>query len=148
MQSSTLVINKQKAARVFSWKAALCLAVLSLVPGCGPASDAPEIHLFSGTLTYNGKPVEDVLLMFQPTNGRPSVAQVGSGGKFKMRFSSSVDGVARDTHTIYVEPAFEDPNAPNPTAEMKEIFEKYSRESSEFTVHVLKDEEDYKLELQ
>lgn len=129
------------------WLILLCTSTMGLLSGCGAGSDMPTTYEFSGTLTHNGIQVENVILMFQPTEGRASVAQVGGGGKFKMLYTKDVPGVAAGTHTVYVEQAFDDPESSGPNPELVGLFNKYGSGKSSFTIEVTQDEADYQLAL-
>ena len=118
-----------------------------MLPGCGTASDAPETYEFSGTVTHNGKPLRDVMLMFQPTEGRPSVGQVSSDGKFTMKYTKDVMGVKVGSHTVYLEPLFDDPDALEPTPELQAVLKKYSRNESPYKIDVNQHEVDFELKL-
>ena len=60
------------------------LAVIGLLAavsaGCGPS--APKLYPASGTVTFEGKPVEGASVLFIPQAGRPSMATTDASGKF------------------------------------------------------------------
>lgn len=153
MQTSWNLSKSEKINSAFTNRSCVRRAFLStglcvlMLSGCGPASDTPETYEFSGTATHNGKPLRDVMLLFQPTEGRPSVAKVASDGKFTMKYTKDVMGVKVGSHTVYLEPLFDDPEALEPTPELKAVLEKYSRETSPYKIEVIEDQVDFDLKL-
>jgi hypothetical protein len=78
-----------------NWQAAALALVLG-VSGC-----RSELVDASGKLTYKGKPVPSVLVMFQPEDGsRRSTGVTDDDGRFSLRFSRTQTGVKRGRHTI------------------------------------------------
>jgi len=77
----------------------LMLAVIALV-GCG--RDGPSIVPVEGRLTYNGKPVPNLRVYFQPTDGRVSWGDTDSQGKFRLDYDEDYDGAKVGNHKVYV----------------------------------------------
>jgi hypothetical protein len=77
--------------------AACCIA------GCGPKNTAKV----DGVITLNGKPLEDIRVLFQPQNQTSETAAIGSfgltdsEGRFSLKFSDTqADGAAVGMHTV------------------------------------------------
>lgn len=68
--------------------ASLLLVTLSLViAGCSK-SDRPALGQVSGTVKIMGKPVEHLIILLQPTKGKPGVGETDAEGKYKIYFGS------------------------------------------------------------
>ncbi|WP_435005105.1 hypothetical protein P12x_002997 [Tundrisphaera lichenicola] len=78
----------------------LCLAFV----GCGD-SDLPEIARVTGTVTYKGKPVPNMMVNFMPTAGRPSWGKTDDEGHFEMNYDADNMGVMTGHHKVYFNPA-------------------------------------------
>ena len=89
----------------------------------------------------------DVLVMFQPTIGRPSTGTADKDGKFTMRYTKDLMGVAAGENTVYIQQQFDNPELPKPTAAIKALLEKYNREDSSYKITVDKAEVDFELKL-
>lgn len=139
-------------------KQALFLAVmllLSLSSGCGNNLNY-KIVPFAGTLTYQGQPLgEEVLITFTPVEGRPSTAVADKDGKFKAEYTDKHSGVQVGKSTVTIGPygntgGFQGPGmASNSTSSPKaqEAFAKYAFGGSGFEIEVDKKTNDYKLDL-
>ncbi|MFO0959687.1 MAG: MBG domain-containing protein [Isosphaeraceae bacterium] len=68
--------------------------VLSLLPaGCG--SGGPVMGRVSGTVKYNGKPIEKGTISFTPTDGqRPSATGTITNGSYTLQTTEPGDGAA------------------------------------------------------
>ncbi len=74
-------------------------AVLAL--GCG--HDGPELGSVSGRFTYQGKPVANASVMFQPVDkGPPSVAATDEDGRYTLLFNNDREGAVLGEHKVYV----------------------------------------------
>jgi hypothetical protein len=63
--------------------AVFCAGVLLLnVVGCG--SGGPAVYPVSGTVTYNGAPVDNAQVTFIPENGAPGMGQTDASGKYQI----------------------------------------------------------------
>ncbi len=79
---------------------ALIFLILFTLPGCG--KKGPEIVPVSGTVTFQGKPVGNLILNFEPEDGRPSWAQTDESGKFQAKYDASQDGVKVSKHKVWI----------------------------------------------
>jgi hypothetical protein len=80
--------------------ALVTLPVLVAFAGCGKG-DYPEMARVTGTVTYKGKPVPNMMVNFMPTEGRPSWGKTDSGGKYEMVYDSDYKGVKIGHHKVY-----------------------------------------------
>jgi hypothetical protein len=81
--------------------AAGVVAALALLAGCGDSNTA--ICRVSGTLTYQGQPIPQVYLRFEPddlTTKATSMAVTDANGKFEMMLGST-PGVYRGKVKVY-----------------------------------------------
>ena len=76
------------------------LSMLVLFCGCGPSG--PERVVVSGTVTYNGQPIEDGRIYFTPTvkSAVPIGGAVIQNGKYR---ADAKGGVPVGTHIIRIE---------------------------------------------
>jgi hypothetical protein len=85
-------------AHINGWAAALLLAALLGVAGCGNG-----LVSASGRLTYKGKPVPSTVVYFLPEDGsRRSTGLTDDDGHFSLRFSRDLSGVKIGKHTVYL----------------------------------------------
>jgi hypothetical protein len=111
--------------------------------GCGDSG--PKIVPVTGTLTYKGHPVTNATIWFQPETGRPSWGQTDEQGKFKLSYDRTHEGMVVGKHKMWLE------RRPTTQAEREAdmmgralptsrdtaaLFQKYSQESSTYTVEV------------
>jgi hypothetical protein len=66
------------------------MMALMLQVGCGPSG--PEIARVQGTVTMDGKPLPNAIIMFVPVGGRPSVSETDANGKYVLEFSGGRKG--------------------------------------------------------
>jgi hypothetical protein len=83
--------------------ALVTLPVLLALAGCGKG-DYPEMARVTGTVTYKGKPVPNMMVNFMPTDGRPSWGKTDTDGKFEMIYDSDYKGVKMGHHKVYFTP--------------------------------------------
>jgi hypothetical protein len=94
-----------------------------------------------GTASYQGKPLENVILTFSCGDKRPSSAVVSTGGKFKAVSSPSVKGVPLGKCVVRI--GWDSPDAP-PT-QWKEMLDKYGSESNGLEIDITKSNKNYSL---
>lgn len=71
------------------------------IAGCGRGG--PEVVRVTGTVTYQGNPVENLYLNFKPEVGRPSWGVTDAEGKYWLRYSRDRDGAVVGKHTVWVQ---------------------------------------------
>ena len=123
------------------------LAVVICISFASCGARGPDIVPVSGTVTRNGKPVPNVTIYFHPTSGRPSLGEVDSQGKFKLRYTHDQDGAKVGNHTIQIV-YFPDPSKGAAPADFKEIVSKYGEpEKSPLKVELKKAERNLEIKL-
>jgi hypothetical protein len=137
------------------------LPVLLALAGCGK-SDYPPLARVTGTVTFKGKPVPNMMVNFMPTAGRPSWGKTDANGKFEMVIDSDYKGAEIGHHKVYFTPPATTIDmgkskesskaiaeaAGLTSAEMGEFRKKYGlEETTKLEVDVKKDPEDLKLDL-
>lgn len=83
-------------------RVAASLTLLGIV-GCG-SNDYPDTARVSGTVTYKGKPVPNMMVNFMPAAGRPSWGKTDAEGKYEMALDADVKGAYIGHHKVYVTP--------------------------------------------
>ena len=91
--------------RVLIRSVPVCLLIGIL--GCGSSSSVKpsfeKVAPVSGTLTYQGKPLENYQVTFLPTDGRrPGVGLTDAAGKFKLGTNDLADGAPLGTNQVAV----------------------------------------------
>jgi len=74
-------------------KAVIGGLALSLIAGCGSKAPIP-LGQVSGTVTYNGKPLDHGNVVFMPEKGHgvPATATIGNDGSYQMSISGGHQG--------------------------------------------------------
>ena len=83
--------------------ALVTLPALLAFAGCGKG-DYPEMARVTGTVTYKGKPVPNMMVNFMPTAGRPSWGKTDAAGKYEMIYDEDYKGVKMGHHKVYFTP--------------------------------------------
>jgi hypothetical protein len=76
-------------------------AVLFVLAGCGAKTDLPLAPV-SGTITINQVPAPNLSVIFQPENGRPSMAITDESGRYELRYSQEHSGALIGRHTVLI----------------------------------------------
>ena len=74
---------------------------LAAVTGCGGGS-TPDVGLVIGTVTMDGKPLENAAVIFSPPNGRPSMGLTDSNGKYELNYIRDTKGAVPGTHQVRI----------------------------------------------
>jgi len=69
--------------------------------GCSKAG-SDNIAPVTGIITIDGSPAENLAVVFQPENGRPSMGSTDQSGRYELRYSSSVKGALVGLHTVLI----------------------------------------------
>ncbi|HEX5102842.1 MAG TPA: hypothetical protein VFV87_03475 [Pirellulaceae bacterium] len=77
--------------------AVVALSVAALLTGCGSGIDTATVR---GKVTLGGQPVPNVIVNFQPENGRPAVGQTDASGNYELSTISSGDGAVPGMHKV------------------------------------------------
>jgi len=101
--------------------------------GCG-GPEHPEVGRVSGVITLDGQPLEGATVMFQPTEGRASIATTDSAGKYSMTYLDGVPGAKLGSHQVIIRTEIPGEDGQPPIA--KEKLPKKYHEQTELTAEV------------
>jgi hypothetical protein len=85
-------------------------ALLPATAGCGDGR--PETFKVTGTVIYQGKPLEGASVMFIPKKTRPSSGTTDAQGRFTLLSFSPDDGAVAGEHTVCVSKVLHDSKEP------------------------------------
>ncbi|QDT54369.1 Bacterial Ig-like domain (group 1) [Caulifigura coniformis] len=75
---------------------------LALLAGCGSAETGPELVEVTGTVTMDGKPLENALVYFVPESGGMSSGMTDASGKFTLMYRGKTEGAVPGMSTVKV----------------------------------------------
>jgi hypothetical protein len=81
-----------------------CALPFAFLIGCGAKAEGPELATVSGTVTYQGKPLEGALVVFLPeTPGAPSASgSTDESGTFELMTHIPGDGAVIGKHRVSI----------------------------------------------
>lgn len=89
-----------------SFVSLLSVCAVLWLPGCGGGmDDMPDIGQVSGVITLNGKPGTELMVTFQPENGRPSYATTDETGAYELTYNSDVSGAKIGSNLVTISSA-------------------------------------------
>ena len=101
-QKSELLSQRQSHRHAeIGGRCLVLLGILTALIGCSKAS-GPQVVRVNGTVTYQGKPVANLLVTFMPTQGRPSHATTDANGHFDLQYTGEEKGAVVGRHTAWV----------------------------------------------
>jgi hypothetical protein len=106
---------------------------LLFLVGCG-GPEHPDVGRVSGTVTLDGQPLSDATVMFQPTEGRASVATTDKAGKYSLIYLDGVPGAKLGSHKVIIRTEIPGEDGQPPIA--KEKLPKKYHEQTELTAEV------------
>ncbi len=77
-----------------------CVAAASLLAGCG--SSGPALAPVTGRVTLDGRPLANVEVVFQPTQGSPSFGVTDGDGRYELVYKRGVTGSLVGEHTVQI----------------------------------------------
>jgi hypothetical protein len=79
-----------------------CLLIIAAMHGCGPSQ--PSTTKVTGTVTYNGEPVEGATVVFGAASegGRAATGVTDSAGKFTLTTFEQGDGAVPGSYTVAI----------------------------------------------
>lgn len=84
----------------------LCLFAVAMIlvsGGCG--SDQPDLGRVRGVVTLDGEPLAGAQILFVPESGRPSSAETGLDGSYRLRYTADAEGALIGPHTVQIRTA-------------------------------------------
>ena len=85
--------------------AVLLLLVAVVVFGCGKDPNLPELHAVTGTVTMDGKPVDDAVVIFYPTGntrGTRAHGRTDAQGRYSMTSSKLGEGTPVGSYSVTI----------------------------------------------
>ena len=79
------------------------LAVVGLMACSGCRAKHPETAPVSGHITFQGKPVVEGTITFQPAHGRPAMGTIGADGSYRLTTFENGDGAPPGKYTVTIE---------------------------------------------
>ncbi|MFO0950223.1 MAG: hypothetical protein U0835_03550 [Isosphaeraceae bacterium] len=101
---------------------AAALPTLLVLAGCG-GEEYPEMARVTGTVTYKGKPVPNIMVNFMPAAGRPSWGKTDPAGKFELVYDENKKGAMMGHHKVYFTPGTQTIDGGTSAASKKAIAE-------------------------
>jgi hypothetical protein len=86
------------------WGTLFGLLAVAVIVGCAQQSDRPKTLKASGTVTYNGSPVEGAVVTFSPTGvgGHAASGTTDASGNFRLSTFESGDGAVPGSYAVSV----------------------------------------------
>lgn len=97
-------IEKWWASRRMPDFLGICLACLMLICVSGCSGDGLEIAPVTGRVTVGGKPIENLIIIMQPVDGRASQGVTDADGKYVMRYTVEKWGVKVGSVGVWIDP--------------------------------------------
>jgi len=111
----------------------LAIVTLACLAGCG-GPPHPEVGRVTGLVTLDGQPLAEATVMFQPTEGRASIATTDSAGKYSLIYLDGVPGAKLGAHKVIIRTEIPGEDGQPPIA--KEKLPKKYHQNTELTAEV------------
>jgi hypothetical protein len=124
-----------------------CTGIILLIcfSGCKPRLPY-EIVPFSGTVTYQGKPVPNTEIVFSPEVGRPSNGRTDANGRFTMIYTVQYNGVQKGKGKFFFQ--MSRMIGDNSTSELQKVLAKYGQENTPLQFDIQKAETNFEIKLE
>ncbi len=111
---------------------AIVLCVLGLAVGCsGAPNDMPDVAAVSGKVLFDGEPLTDARITFQPESGRPSTATTNENGEYVLLYNVDVPGAKIGKHKVQISKTNDTKDENGEVIKSDEIVpSKYNRETT------------------
>ncbi|MCA9015868.1 MAG: hypothetical protein KDA77_11095 [Planctomycetaceae bacterium] len=76
--------------------------IFSVGCGGGGADDQPELGTVTGVVTMDGQPLANVVVSFEPAQGRPSIGKTDDSGKYELGYLNASKGAVIGSHTVSI----------------------------------------------
>ena len=105
----------------------LSLAISLMMTGCGDGiKDAPKVAPVTGTVLWNGKPLEEGTIVFHPTSGRSASGIIKGGKIVEVTTTTKGDGAPVGDNKVTVFATKPDPKDTSGMGTISLIPEKYN----------------------
>ncbi|QDU07382.1 hypothetical protein [Gimesia aquarii] len=105
----------------------LLLTISLMITGCGgDIDDAPEVAPVSGTVQFNGKPLEEGTIVFHPTSGRSASGMIKGGKIIDVTTTTKGDGAPVGDNKVTIFSTKPDPKDLSGMGTISLIPEKYN----------------------
>ncbi len=91
----------------------LAMASAVFLPGCGAGGDLPDLGEVKGVVTLDAQPLSGAQVQFLPQSGRPSVAETGADGSYRLRYTTDEYGAVVGSHTVKINTAVDGRDDPS-----------------------------------
>ena len=81
---------------------AIAFGLLGLIAGCSGGGDTPELADVSGRVTFDGSPLSEATVIFQPDAGRPSAGKTDTDGNYELKYTSRNSGAKVGKHKVII----------------------------------------------
>lgn len=82
--------------------------ILVSITGCGGGGDQPDLGQVQGTITFDGKPLSGIVVVFQPDNGRPARGRTDAEGKYDLTYIRNTRGTKVGHNRVEIAPSEEE----------------------------------------
>ena len=83
-------------------KARLVACALMVVSSLGGCNNAPECVPVTGTITVNGNPLSDAVVVFQPDSAPASRGTTDQSGRFELTYATGTKGARLGRHDVLI----------------------------------------------
>lgn len=105
----------------------LLITICLMVTGCsGSIEDAPEVAAVTGTVEFNGKPLEEGTIVFHPTSGRSASGVIKGGKIVEVTTTTKGDGAPVGDNKVTIFSTKPDPKDLSGMGTISLIPEKYN----------------------
>ena len=80
----------------------ICVFAVQHVLSGGPPADQPELGRVRGTVTLDGAALPEVMITFEPENGRPSMGLTDEQGGYELQYTAQSSGARIGRHTVRI----------------------------------------------
>lgn len=108
----------------------LVLGVVCLAGCSSKINDQPELGQVTGTVTMNGVPVPNVMVVFSPVSGRSSSGVTGADGKYELKYLHKVRGAQVGSHKVQITTYYPDEDSPEAQKAKEKIPAQYNTQST------------------
>jgi len=113
--------------------------------GCGGPAH-PDVGRVTGVVTLDGQPLANATVMFQPTEGRASIATTDSAGKYSLTYLDGVPGAKLGAHKVIIRTEIPGEDGQPPIS--KEKLPKKYHDQTELTAEVKAGSNTFNFDLQ